>query len=364
MAELSRRYGVSRPTGYKWAERYEARGWEGLQDESRAPHQHPNAIAEGVEEAILELRRTHPTWGPRKLRARLERARPQWSWPVASTIGALLKREGLVAPRGRRRKTPPYAQPFAAAGTCNAVWCSDFKGWFRTGDGRRCDPLTMSDAYSRYLLRCQAVGRADGEHVRAVLEAAFREYGLPEAMRTDNGPPFAAPSLGGLSRLAVWWIRLGIRPERIAPGQPEQNGRHERMHRTLKAETASPPAADRRAQQRAFDRFRREYNEERPHEALGQQTPASLYAPSPREYPARLQEMAYPAGCVLRRVREHGVISWKDHNVFLTHALSGEVVGLEALDERYYRVYFGPLLLGTFDSWKRHIQRVTTKWPC
>jgi len=206
-----------------------------------------------------------------KLKRILERDEPGRNWPVASTIGALLKREGLVVARKKRLHTAPYTQPLAHAQECNRVWCADFKGWFRTGDGERIDPLTISDAYSRYLLRCQAVEKTDTERVQAIFEAAFREYGMPEAIRTDNGPPFASHAVAGLSRLAVWWIKLGIVPERIAAGHPEQNGRHERMHRTLKQEAAQPPAANRRQQQQELHRFRQEYNQVRPHEALGMQ---------------------------------------------------------------------------------------------
>jgi transposase InsO family protein len=227
------------------------------------------------------------SWGPRKLKRVLQRNAPQTLWPATSTIGALLAREGLVVRRKKRRRAPPYSEPFASADAANRVWCADFKGWFRTRDGARVDPLTITDAYSRYLLRCQQVAKTNGEQARGIFEAAFREYGLPQAIRTDNGAPFASRAVAGLSRLSVWWMKLGIVPERIAAGHPEQNGRHERMHRTLQQDTASPPEANLHAQQQAFQRFRREFNEERPHEALGMQTPGSIYTRSPRCYPAR-----------------------------------------------------------------------------
>ena len=252
--------------------------------------------------------------------------------------------------RRRRRKTPPYTQPFAAADGPNQVWCADFKGWFRTQDGERIDPLTITDAHSRYLLRCQATEKTDTEAVRAICEAAFREYGMPWAMRSDNGAPFASRAVAGLSRLAVYWMKLGIVPERIEPGHPEQNGRHERMHRTLKEETASPAAANRRAQQRAFDRFRREYNEQRPHEALGMQTPGSRYACSPREYPGRVPEPEYDSSLQVRRVQHHGGFNWKGHEVFLSETLGGERIGLEAVDERYWCVHFAAFPIAWFDS--------------
>jgi len=288
--------------------------------------------------------------GPRKLKRVLERDAERQRWPAASTIGALLKREGLVVNRRRRRKTPPYTQPFATVDAANRVWCADFKGWFRTADGERIDPLTISDAHSRYLLRCQAVAKTDTEAVRAIYEAAFREYGMPEAMHTDNGAPFATRAVAGLSRLAVWLMKLDIVPERIEAGHPEQNGRHERMHRTLAEETAQPAAANRRAQQRAFDRFRREYNEERPHEALGMQTPAAVYGCSQRTYPERVPEPDYESGMLVRRVYPHGQFFWQGRDVFLTKALAGETIGLEALDERYWCVHFGRFPIAWFDS--------------
>ena len=355
MTELCCRYGITRETGYVWLRRYQQSGVAGLVELDRAPGRHPNQTAPAMEEAVLELRQAHMRWGPRKLKRVLERDEPGRSWPAASTIGDLLKREGLVVARKRRRKTAPYSEPLAHADGPNRVWCADFKGWFRTGDGARIDPLTISDAYSRYLLRCQAVEKTDTERVRAIFEAAFREHGMPVAIRTDNGAPFASCALGGLSRLAVWWIKLGIVPERIAAGHPEQNGRHERMHRTLKQEVAMPPAADRRAQQRALDRFRQEYNQVRPHEALQMQTPASVYEPSAREFPAHVPEPDYPATMLVRSVRTHGHFRWKKHDVGLSQVLWGERVGLLPLDDRWYTIYFAQLPLARFDSWQRRV---------
>lgn len=352
MTELCEAYHITRETGYYWLRRYQQGGLEALQDRDRAPRQHPNQTPEEVEQAVLELRRAHMSWGPRKLKRVLERERWQRHWPAASTIGAMLAREGLVVPRKRRRRTPPYTQPFAAADVPNRVWCADFKGWFCTRDGERIDPLTITDACSRYLLRCQRVEKTDSERVRAIFESAFRECGLPGAIRTDNGAPFASRAVAGLSRLAVWWMKLGIVPERIAPGHPEQNGRHERMHRTLKQETASPPAAHRRAQQRAFDRFRREYNEQRPHEALNLETPSAVYRPSSRAYPARVPEPEYGSALRVRRVQRRGEFSWKDQNVFLSETLVGESIGLLPMDDRFYTVYFAAFPIARFDSRK------------
>jgi len=349
-AELCRRHGVSRETGYKWVRRFERAGESGLVDGSRAPHQSPQAMRTEVAGRILQLRQEHPRWGPRKLRAYLSGRYPQEQWPATSSIGALLQREGLVLGRRKRKRTPRYSEPLAHAQAPNLVWCADFKGWFVCGDGERCDPLTITDACSRYLLRCRAVEKSDGAHVRAVFDAVFREYGLPEAIRTDNGSPFAAPAPGGLSRLAIWWMRLGIRHERIAPGHPEQNGRHERMHQTLKQETADPPAANLRQQQQKFVRFQREYNLERPHEALGYQTPGSWYVASTRPYPSRLPELEHPRGAVLRKIAANGLMGWANHRVFVSKVLGGEYVALLPVEEDFWEVYFGSLLLGWFDE--------------
>ncbi len=336
-----------------WLRRYREAGVEGLRDLGRAPRRHPNQTAEAIEQAVLAFRRAHMKWGPRKLKRVLEDQRPRQAWPAASTIGEMIAREGLVVPRKRRRRVSPYTEPFAAADGPNRVWCADFKGWFRTGDGVRIDPLTISDAHSRYLLRCQVVEKTDSERVQAAFEAAFREHGMPQAIRTDNGAPFASRALRGLSRLSVWWMKLGIHPERIEAGHPEQNGRHERMHRTLKQETAMPPERNRRAQQRAFDRFRDEYNQLRPHEALGMQTPAKVYTASPREFPARLPEVEYPSSMQVRKVQERGEIGWRGcKHVFLTEVLKGEPVGLLQLDDRFWRVYFLNLPIACFDSYK------------
>jgi putative transposase len=350
MTELCAIYEITRETGYYWLRRYQQGGLEALSDRHRAPRQHPNQTAEEIEEAVLELRRAHMSWGPRKLKRVLEREEPQRRWPAASTIGTLVAREGLVVPRRKRRRVAAYTQPFASADAPNRVWCADFKGWFRTADGERIDPLTITDARSRYLLRCQRVEKTDTERVRAIFESAFRECGLPWAIRTDNGAPFASRAVAGLSRLAVWWMKLGIVPERIAAGHPEQNGRHERMHRTLKQETASPPAAHGVAQQRAFDRFRREYNEQRPHEALGMETPSAVYTRSERSYPARVAEPEYGSALRVRRVQHRGQFYWKGQEIFLSETLIGENIGLLPIDERFYTVYFAAFPIARFDG--------------
>jgi transposase InsO family protein len=358
MTELCRAYGISRPTGYEVLRRYQREGAAGLAEQSRAPERHPNQTAAEIEEQVLALRRQHARWGPRTLKAKLQQTRPQVVWPAASTIGALLDREGLTLHRRKRRKTEAYSRPLALATEPNRIWCADFKGWFRTADGARIDPLTISDACSRYLLRCQAVEKTDTVRVQAIFAAAFRQCGMPLAIRTDNGAPFASRAIAGLSRLAVWWMKLGIVPERIQAGHPEQNGQHERMHRTLAEETASPPEANARAQQRAFDRFLSVFNEERPHQALDMRTPSSCYEPSPRPYPARLPEPEYGSALQVRRVQGRGEFYWKHQEVFLSEVLEGERIGLLPLDDRYYRVYFAEFPLARFDSYRLRIERL------
>lgn len=346
---LCERAGISRKTGYKWVERYEGGGVTALVDRSRAPLAHPHAVPAAVVERIVAVRRRHPRWGPRKPLAILRRQEPGRTWPVASTVGDLLRQRGLVCRRRRHRYSVPYAERLAAYAAPNAIWCADFKGHFAVGDAR-CHPLTIMDGFSRYLLRCQALPRPLSASARTVFESAFREFGPPHTIRTDNGAPFSTLAAGGLSRLAVWWIRLGIRPERILPGRPDQNGRHERMHSTLKAETARPPRSSFRAQQRAFQTFRDEYNHERPHEALAYDTPASQYAPSPRAFPRQLPHPDYPPHFRVERAYPNGVISFRETQWYLTNCLAGELVGLEEVDDDRWRVYFGPIELGVLDA--------------
>jgi putative transposase len=344
-AALCRRFGVSRRIGYKWLERFEAEGAAGLFDRSRAPLHHPQAIAGSIAERCLEVRRAHPTWGPVKVLAYLERCAPRTDWPAASTIGELFDREGLTVKRKLRRRSPPSSAPFAHCEAANDVWCIDFKGWFLTGDGKRCEPLTITDAYSRYLLRCQALPRTDTEHVWPVLDAAFREFGLPRYMRSDNGSPFASIGAGGLSRLAVKLIKAGVMPERIAPGKPQQNGRHERMHLTLLQDVANPPAKSLREQLKRLHQFQRFYNEERPHQALDNATPADRYQISARRFDGILREPEYDDQEV-RRVRRNGDIKLDGKMIYLSQALSGEPIGL-AEAEGCWLVSYGPVELGS-----------------
>jgi putative transposase len=344
-AAICRRFNVSRRIGYKWRSRFEEEGAAGLFDRSRAPLHHPQAIGEEIAERCLEVRRAHPTWGPVKVLAYLERHAPKTDWPAVSTIGELFDREGLTVKRRLRRRSPPSSAPFADCAAANDVWCIDFKGWFLTGDGARCEPLTITDACSRYLLRCQALPRADTDHVWPVLEAAFREFGLPHYMRSDNGSPFAARGAGGLSRLSVNLIKAGVTPERIAPGKPQQNGRHERMHLTLLQDVASPPAPSMREQLKRLRDFQRSYNEERPHQALDNATPAERYQTSARHFDGILRSPEY-GDQEVRWVRHNGEIKLGGKFIYINAALTGEPVGL-AESERGWTVTYGPIMLGT-----------------
>ena len=358
MTELAARYQISRKTGYKWVDRYDADPAHGLAERSRAPHVHGRAMADEIRRAVLAVRRAHPRWGPKKLRAVLQDRPSRLTWPAASTLGDLLRREGLSMPRRRTRYTVPLTQPLAAATAPNEVWSADFKGWFRTRDGTRCDPLTVTDACSRFVLCCR-ITRPSERGVRPLLERTFREYGLPRALRTDNGPPFATTGAAQLSHLAVWWLKLGIQLDRIDPGHPEQNGRHERFHLTLQDETATPPAATAAQQQRRFDRMRREFNAERPHEALGQRPPARVYVSSPRPYPARLDDPWYDATHQVRRVKRLGQIKWDGDYVFVSEAVRGELVGVAETERGDWTVRFMDVELGRID---RKTRRFTPAW--
>jgi putative transposase len=353
---LCRQFGVSRRTGYKWLERYQEAGVEGLRDRSRAPLHHPQTIGKEIAERCLGVRRVHPTWGPLKVRAFLERQTPAIEWPAASTIGALFDREGLTVKRKLRRRSPPSSAPFAHCDQANDVWCIDFKGWFLTGDGSRCEPLTLTDAYSRYLLRCQALSRSDTDHVWPVLDAAFREFGLPHFLRSDNGSPFASRGVGGLSKLSVKLIKAGVVPERIAPGKPQQNGRHERMHLTLLQDTASPPARNLREQLKRLRAFQHLYNEQRPHQALGNATPADHYTASPRRFDGVLREPDYGSDHIVRRVRHNGEIRWNATTIYISEALVGEPIGL-AEHNAGWTVSFGPIVLGTIDRRRNRLRK-------
>ena len=347
MTMLCERYGISRQTGYELKRRYLAQGLAGLEERSRAPHRHGRVTPAELVVRILDLRRRKPHWGPKKLLAVLCEADPEQAWPAHATVSELLRREGLSQPRRVRRRPLTVEQPFAAVQAANDAWCIDFKGWFETQDGQRCDPLTVTDAFSRYLLGLRIMAQTT-DRVQAQMDELFQEHGLPGAIRSDNGPPFASIGAGGLTRLSVRWVKMGIGLERIWPGKPQQNGRHERMHRTLKADACQPPSANAAEQQARFDAFRQEFNHERPHEALGQRPPARLYVPSPRPFVEPKGDPDYGDDQV-RSVRSSGEIRWKGSMLFLSEALAGETVGVAERDDGHWLVRFANLPLGLID---------------
>ena len=371
--ELCARYGVSRETGYKLVERYLEQGPAGLQERSRRPHRNPNETAAYVVEALLELRRRHPRWGAKKLIPLLGKRHPSWDLPARTTVFEILNRHGMVPKKRRRRAIGHPGRPTSQVLAPNDLWCADFKGEFKTGDGIYCYPLTVTDDHSRFLLGCQGLLSTRVAGAKPVFTRLFKEYGLPKRIRTDNGVPFATNTLARLSKLSAWWVRLGVLPELIEPGKPQQNGRHERMHRTLKAEATRPPAGSCRAQQRKFNHFRQEFNQERPHEALDMHTPGSCYEPSPREMPNKLPPLEYPDRFEVRYVSANGGIRWKKHAwVNVSTVCIGEYVGLEEIDDGVWDVYFGPLRLGrlhdrlmriedAYGRLRRHSPRRTTE---
>lgn len=294
---------------------------------------------------------------------RLAAAHPHIPWPAESTIGEVLKRAGLTHGRKLRVRTPPYAQPFASVHAANQTWCADFKGWFRTADGTRCDPLTITDAYSRYLPRCQITPQADGAQVAAIFDAAFHEYGLPLAIHTDNGAPFASRAPAGLSRVSMRWVKRGIVPERSRPAPPQDNGRHERMHSTLRQAALSPPERNARRQQDAFHRFRHDYNYERPHEALDDATPASCCQSSCRQMPRRVPELEYGDDVDVRRISQQGSLKWNGERTFIGEIFAYEWMGPRVLNERYFEVLYGPVRIGFLDTFRHVFHRTLSVAP-
>jgi transposase InsO family protein len=360
VTELSALYGISRKTAYKWIERYEqaaggeeaAGGW--AEDRSHAAHMVHNKTCEEIERALMQHRLRFPTWGARKLIHEVGLANPQWCMPGESTVCDMLSRHGLIESKPRRRAVGHPGRPSVQVAGPNDCWSADYKGQFRLGNGQYCYPLTVTDNHSRYLLACQGLDGPLLEKTRAVFLRLFKEHGLPRRIRTDNGVPFAASTLGRLSQLAVWWIKLGILPELIEPGKPQQNGRHERMHRTLKEQTTKPPAYSPIGQQRKFNVFRYEFNELRPHEALDMSKPGQLYVPSNRPMPSRLLPMEYPDRYEVRKVSSAGGIRWGKKYVNVTSALVGEYVGLECVEDGEWDVYFGIKKLGRLHE--RHMR--------
>jgi len=356
VTELCAEYGISRKTAYKWIDRYIRRGPAGLEDRSRRPRNAPNATAPAIAEPLIGLRRNHATWGAKKLLAVLKRRHPNWLLPKRSAACNLVKRHGLILRKTPRRLIGHPGRPSALILAPNHVWCADFKGQFRMGNGRYCYPLTVSDGFSRYLLGCQGLTTTAVRDSKPVFCRLFHEYGLPQYIRTDNGVPFAINTLARLSKLSAWWVRLDVLPQFSEPGRPQQNGRHERTHRTFKAEATRPPSASMCSQQRRFDRFRREFNDERPHEALDMRTPGALYQPSSRSMPSKLPPLGSPDRFEVRYVSSNGGIRWNSQWVNLSTVWIGEYVGLEEIDDAVWNVYFGALKLGRLFERKMKIE--------
>jgi putative transposase len=361
VSDLCEIYNISRKTGYKWLKRYDQSGVDGLHEVSRKPHQSPHQTPYSIRQAILDLRTCGGMiLGPKKIQVLLKKRFPNELPPSKTTIYNILHAEGMVPKRRRKQRVAPFPKPFAPDRGVNDIWSTDFKGQFRLKSGKYCYPLTVMDHHSRYLLCCHGMVGPRFFETQAAFKRLFERYGLPERIRTDNGVPFASRAAGGLSRLSIWWISLGILPERIDPGKPQQNGRHERMHRTLKQAATHPPKQSFRAQQKQFDFFRESYNCERPHEALGQQTPASCYQPSGRIYTTVPEELTYPEYFAVRRVQDNGTISMRGNMVYITHLLKGYKIGLDEIEQGVWDAYFGPVRLGRFDE--RDVKRKSASY--
>jgi putative transposase len=345
-SELCRRHHISRKTGYKWLDRYAADGVDGLVDRSHRPESCPHATEPHIVEAAIQLRKARPRWGAGKILSHLQSLHPDWSLPAPQTLHKYFVREELVPKRRRSRRQPHPGPPTAPFDAPNSIWTADFKGHFKTLDGLYCYPLTVQDGFSRFLLACQGLSGTTYTGSRRVFTRLFQEFGLPDRIRTDNGVPFASIALGRLSRLSIWWVKLGILPDLIEPASPHQNGRHERMHRDLKADTTLPPAGNRSAQQRRFNTFRADFNEVRPHEALGQKPPASAYRSSNRRFPNKLPAPEYPAHFEVRKISANGGIRWQSQWVNVSHLLGGEFIGLEEVHDDIWAACFGPVTLG------------------
>jgi transposase InsO family protein len=357
ITDLSQKYGISRPTVYKWLARHERLGIEGLKEQSRAPKNCPHRTPKKILDLVIQEKLKNRKRGPRKVRAQLQRRHPELELPAISTISYWLKKEGLVKERKKRSRVPPYTQPFSECHASNDVWSIDYKGQFYMKNSRVCYPLTVSDNFSRFILGCDALKGPRYLPTRQCLETIFREYGLPNALRFDNGTPFASRCIGGLSRLMVWWILLGIVPERIGKGCPQQNGRHERMHRTLKSDALDPVARNLKEQQKAFDVYRHEFNNDRPHESLNDQVPSDYYTPSLRPYVERPHPPEYGHDHLVRQVRSSGDIKFMGRMFFIAESLAGLPVGLKEIADGLWRLQFSFYALGSVDLRKNRIIR-------
>ncbi|MBD3652328.1 IS481 family transposase [Kangiella sp.] len=355
-SQLCQSFGISRKTGYKWVRRYQELGVEGLVERSRRPHSHSRALPRTIQRRIIKLRtESLITPGAKKIQARLRTLYPDVEPPSISCIYNILNREGLVHKQRKRCRVPLYTKPLLRSAQPNDLWSVDFKGQFKLGNGQWCYPLTVMDDFSRYLIGCVGQKNVRTQGARVSFKRLFQDYGLPLRIRSDNGAPFASRATAGLSSLSVWWIKLGIIPERIAPGKPQQNGKHERMHRTLKEAATRPPCTNFSHQQHQFERFKQEYNQERPHESLAQQTPDSCYHTSTRPYPKTMPKQEYPSYFEVKKVRSSGVIYWRNGQVYISHLLNGEWIGLYEVDDGIFNVYFGCYKLGSFDIRKKTV---------
>lgn len=354
--ELCERFNISCKTGYKYRNRYDAEGIDGLIERSRAPHHHANSVPVLIEENILKIKDRHPTWGAKKILNWLRQEQEGIQWPARSTIDELLKRHHLVIPRKRKRKVAPYNEPLALCKKPNDTWSIDFKGQFVLGNNEKCYPLTVTDNFSRYLLAIEGRKRISAKVTRQVLHKLFSEFGLPLAIRSDNGTPFAGAGLAGLSQMSVWLIKLGVIPERIRKGHPEENGRHERMHLTLKQDTASPPKLNQRLQQECFDDFRKIFNEQRPHEGIDFDRPAWRYAASERIYTGKEKPVEYDSSLsLIRNVRPNGSMRWQGGEIFVSKTLAGERIALKPCTEEEWIIYFSFFPIGIFNE---RLQRI------
>lgn len=350
--DLCNRFNISRKTGYKYVKRYADMGIDGLKEQSRAPHVQANRMPEHIEESILNVKYHHPTWGSKKIRSWLMQERGSVSWPAKSTIDDLLKRHGLVVPAKRKRKVTPYTQPFVLCEQANDCWSIDYKGQFLLRNKQLCYPLTVTDNFSRFILDIKGSEKILGKSVKEKLTHLFLEFGLPSAIRSDNGTPFASPAVAGLSELSVWLIKLDIIPERIRKGHPEENGRHERMHLTLKKETASPPKENLAKQQRCFDVFKKEFNEQRPHEGINFDRPAWLYSHSKRQLPSKTPEVHYDCHTfeLTRKIRTNGTMKWRGNEIFISETLTGQTIGMKPHSENEWLLYFSFMPLAIFNE--------------
>jgi len=357
LTDLSQKYGISRPTAYKLIERYGQLGIEGLKEQSRAPKNCPHRTPKKILNLIVQEKLKNRKRGPRKIRAQLKRRYPELDLPAISTVSYWLKKEGLVEQRKKRQHVPPYTGPFLECNASNKVWSMDYKGQFYMKNDHVCYPFTVSDNFSRFLLRCKALAGPRYMPTKKVLKSSFREYGLPDVIRSDNGTPFASKCIGGLSRLSIWLIQLGIIPERIKKGCPQENGRHERMHRTLKSDALDPVARNLKEQQKQFDIFQHDYNNDRPHEALNDQVPSDYYKRSDRPYVEHPHPPEYGYDYKVRHVRQSGDIKFNGQMFFLTESLVGQPVGLKEIADGLWQLQYSFYVLGSVDLRKNKIIR-------